>query len=70
MSGGLGKRSKNCVGTTKILWNRDYEAYICEKCGAVIQYNFGYRYCPYCRCKVIHTDERGLQMPFGVRRWQ
>jgi len=32
----MGKRSRNCVGTTRILWNRDYEAYICEKCGKVI----------------------------------
>ncbi len=66
----MGKRSRNCVGTTRILWNPDYETYICEKCGKVIQYNFGYRHCPYCGRRVIHTDKRGYELPSMVMKWQ
>lgn len=70
MSGGMGRRSKNCIETTKILWDRNYEEYICEKCRMVIHYNFGYKHCPYCGRRVIRTDERGVQTPSGVMQWR
>lgn len=43
---------------THIRWNPEYGYYQCEKCKSVMHYNFGFRFCPYCRRKVLSNDPR------------
>lgn len=45
---------------TRILWDSYKAAFICEKCGRLIYYNFGFDHCPYCGRYVTHTDKRGV----------
>lgn len=47
--------------TTRILWNPNYETYQCEKCKAIMHYNFDFALCPYCGRKITYTDERRAQ---------
>lgn len=43
--------------TTRITWKPDLEIYQCEKCGKIMHYNFGFRYCPYCRRRIVRRSE-------------
>ena len=43
--------------TTRITWNPDLEIYQCEKCGKIMHYDFGFRYCPYCRRRIARRSE-------------
>lgn len=43
---------------TRIVWDARAEALVCEACGAVLQWNFGFRRCPYCGRKVVWAEER------------
>ena len=66
----MSKRARSCRETTRILWSERCEAFVCEKCGKLIHYNFGFDDCPYCGRRVIHTDERGIQAPSMVMQWR
>lgn len=55
-------------GKTRIVWDDVYEEYKCEKCKAILHYNFGFKYCPYCRRRVVFTDERRLSTWRGTWR--
>ena len=46
------------MGTTKIVWDDVFEEYKCERCEAILYYSLGFRFCPYCRRRIIHTDDR------------
>ena len=46
------------IGCTRIVWDSEYEEYKCEKCKAIMYYQFGFRYCPYCKRRVVSIDER------------
>ena len=46
------------IGSTQILWSRDDAMFYCVKCKYMMEYNFGYRRCPYCKRKVEYTDKR------------
>lgn len=49
------------VDTTRIVWNHAYEVHECEKCHNIMHYNFGFKYCPYCRRKVVQNEERATK---------
>jgi len=55
---------------TRIVWSDKYECYLCEKCGAVIQYNFGFKVCPYCARSIAKTDERRTTTSVVMRTWR
>lgn len=46
---------------TRIVWDAVFEEYKCEKCNAILYYQFDFRYCPYCKRRIVHTDERKAQ---------
>lgn len=51
-------RILTALEATHIRWNPEYGFYQCEKCKSVMHYNFGFRFCPYCRRKVLSNDTR------------
>lgn len=54
--------------TTSIIWDDAYEEYKCAECGSIISYNLGFRYCPFCRRKVVRTDARRSKTSLGVAK--
>ncbi len=52
---------------TKIVWDAEYEEYKCVACETYFAYQLGYRFCPYCNRKIIHSDERGAKSSTGKR---
>jgi len=59
--------SRNKRDATRIVFDRDTEMFACVRCNAVMDYNFGFRYCPYCRRKVITTENRYAQTRADVK---
>lgn len=50
------------IGKTRIVWDDVFEEYKCEKCQNVIYYGLDFRYCPYCRRKIIQVKTRGIEV--------
>lgn len=46
--------------TTRILWSASLGVFVCERCGMILHYDFGFTACPYCGRQAIHKDECGL----------
>ena len=44
--------------TTKIVYDHDTERFTCTKCGHIFDYQFDFKFCPYCRRKIIKTEKR------------
>ena len=40
-------------GKTRIVWSDVFEEYMCEKCKGVLYYSHGFKYCPFCRRKIV-----------------
>ena len=49
--------------TTRIVWNHVYEEYQCERCRAVLFYDFAFRVCPYCGRRILR--KRVVERPAG-----
>jgi DNA-directed RNA polymerase subunit RPC12/RpoP len=64
------KRDRPGKETTRILWSPEYEAFLCEKCGRAMEYNFSFRHCPYCGRKVLTNERRGTIIPSMVMPWR
>ena len=60
------KKKVEPVGQTRIVWSDAEGELVCERCGKIIQYNFGFRVCPYCGAKVIETQARRATPRMGV----
>ena len=43
---------------TRLIWDGACEEYRCEKCRAMLHWNYGFRICPYCGRRIAGTDER------------
>ena len=58
-------------GKTRVVWNDRYEEYMCEKCNGIMYYDFSFKFCPFCRRKIVGKDERrarsGMQCMTGRR---
>ena len=52
------KRVRPSIGVTRILWEPALEELICEKCKAVLFYNFKFERCPYCHRDIAYAEER------------
>jgi len=46
--------------TTRIVWEDEFEAYRCEKCGRMLWGPVDFLYCPFCGVKI-----EGVLMPDG-----
>ena len=44
--------------TTEILFDVDTNWYFCKVCGHIMGYQFDFKFCPYCRRKIIKTEKR------------
>ena len=60
------KKKVEPVGQTRIVWSDAYGELVCERCGKIIQWNFGFRTCPYCGAKVIETQARRANPRVGT----
>lgn len=45
---------------TRIIWSALLGVFVCERCGLILHYDFGFTACPYCGRQAVHKDERGL----------
>ena len=52
---------KRMFGKTRIVWDDVFEEYKCERCQGILYYQFDFRYCPYCKRKIVWTDKRRAQ---------
>lgn len=44
--------------TTEILFEADTSWYFYKVCGHIMGYQFDFKFCPYCRRKIIKTEKR------------
>lgn len=42
---------------TRIIWDSTWEQYICERCKGVMYYDCDFKYCPFCRRKIVSKYE-------------
>lgn len=55
-------RKKRPTGeTTRLVWEPVFEELMCEKCGMILYYNFGFRWCPYCKRTITVIEPRRLK---------
>ena len=48
------------VGKTRLVWDEVFEELKCEKCQAILYWNFGFKRCPYCRRKIVGVEKRRI----------
>lgn len=46
--------------TTRLLWDEVFRELKCEKCQAILYWNFGFRRCPYCHRKIEKVEQRRI----------
>ena len=47
--------------TTRIVWDSVFEELKCEKCQAILYWNFGFKTCPYCNRRIAEVEARGVR---------
>ena len=47
-------------GKTRLVWDEVFRELKCEKCEAILYWNFGFRRCPYCRRKIVEVEKRRI----------
>lgn len=57
---GMKRESKR--DTTRLVWEPVFEELMCEKCGAILYWNFGFRRCPYCGRDIESAEERRMKV--------
>lgn len=60
------KKKEAPNGETRIVWNEREEELMCEKCGKLILWNFGFKLCPYCRARVTVAEARRAKVKIGL----
>ena len=56
------QREKRSISdVTMIRWNYSIGSFQCVRCGSLMQYQFDYMRCPYCKRFVIKNDKRGIE---------
>lgn len=52
------KRGKPTNDDTHIMFDHETNWFYCLKCGHIMEYQFDFKFCPYCRRKIIKTEKR------------
>ena len=47
-------------GKTRLVWDDVFKELKCEKCQAILYFNFGFRRCPYCHRKIEKVEQRRI----------
>ena len=61
------KRARR-VEKTRLVWSPGAEELVCEGCGSVIRWNFGFKWCPYCHREIVSVAERRARSGAGTGR--
>lgn len=46
--------------TTRLVWDDAIGELKCEKCEAVLHWNFGFKRCPYCHRRIEKVEQRRI----------
>jgi len=54
-------RRKSLVrGETRLVWDAVFGELKCEKCQAILYWNFAFKACPYCKRKIVEVEKRRI----------
>jgi len=56
----MGSVRQIAVGKTRLVWDDVFKELKCEKCQAILYWNFGFKRCPYCRRKIVEAEKRRI----------
>ena len=59
------KRARR-VEKTRLVWSPEAEELVCEGCGSMIRWNFGFKRCPYCRREIVSAAQRRARTGTGA----
>ena len=45
------------LGKTRIVWDHVFEEYKCVACQGILYYNLDFKYCPYCKRKIVRDKK-------------
>ena len=48
------------VGKTRLVWDDEIRELKCEKCQAILYWNFDFKRCPYCKRKIEKVEQRRI----------
>ena len=48
------------MDTTRLVWDEVFRELKCEKCQAILYWNFGFGRCPYCHRKIEKVEQRRI----------
>ena len=56
----MGSVRQIAVGKTRLVWDGVFMELKCEKCQAILYFNFDFKRCPYCKRKIVEVEGRRI----------
>jgi len=56
----MGSVRQIAVGKTRLVWDSAFRELKCEKCQAILYFNFDFKRCPYCKRKIVEVEQRRI----------
>ena len=56
----MGSVRQIAVGKTRLVWDSAFGELKCERCQAILYFNFDFKRCPYCKRKIVEVEKRRI----------